>query len=238
MCDLVMSELQLSRDALTGLEWTFQELTDNVLNHSEAPAGGVAQAAVFPRNQEIHFIVADAGMGILNSLREGFPALQTDGEAVGEAVKAGVTRNPEFGQGNGLAGSLSIATASHGRLQIVSGQAYFQVFVDGESDSVQERTADRGIDAHYHGTVVYLRLDLSRPFSLVEALNFGEGPHRPIDLVGTKYQTDDLNLSLHVATETVGFGSRESGRSLRNKCMNLLRAEPDAVLVLDWAGVP
>jgi len=40
---------------------------------------------------------------------------------MGEAVKAGVTRNPSFGQGNGLAGSLKVTTLTGGSFEITSG---------------------------------------------------------------------------------------------------------------------
>ena len=238
MVDLVMGQMELPRDALAGLEWAFNELTDNVLNHSEAPLGGIAQGTIFPKSREIHLIVADAGQGILNSLREGFPGLISDEQAIGEAVKEGVTRNPDAGQGNGLAGSLRIATASGGRFQVLSGRAYFQVFVDKDTDEIQQRMAPRSISARFHGTAVYVRLSLSQPFVLAEALDFGSGPYQPIDLIETKYTGTGADLVLRVADETIGFGSRAAGLTLRTRCKNLLTAEAGSRLVLDWTGIP
>lgn len=238
MVDLVMGQLELPRDALAGLEWAFNELTDNVLNHALAPDGGIAQGTVFQKSREIHLIVADAGQGILNSLKEGFPALATDEDAIGEAVKEGVTRSPDAGQGNGLAGSLRITTASGGRFQVLSGRAYFQVFVDDESGEVQSRMAPRRPSARFHGTAVYVRLSLQRPFVLAEALNFGSGPHQPTDWIETHYADAKNDLLVRVGQEAVGFGSRTAGRALRVKCKNLLAAEPGSRLLLDWTGIP
>ncbi len=45
-------------------------------------------------------------------------------------------------------------------------------------------------------------------------------------------------MVLTMRDESTGFGSRAAGRQLRNKCMNLLDAEPAKPLLLDWAGVP
>ena len=238
MVDLVMGQMELSRDALAGLEWTFNELTDNVLNHAEAPDGGIAQGTIFPKSREIHLIVADAGQGILNSLKEGFPELGTDEQAIGEAVKEGVTRNADAGQGNGLAGSLRIAAASGGRFQVLSGRAYFQVFVDSDTKDVQSRMAPRSISARFHGTAVYVRLNLDHPFVLAEALDFGGGPYQPSDWIETKYANTDHDLVLLVGDETIGFGSRAAGLALRTKCKNHLAAEPGSRLALDWTGIP
>ena len=43
---------------------------------------------------------------------------------------------------------------------------------------------------------------------------------------------------LKMRDESIGFGSRTAGRQLRNKCVNLLNAEPTKPLFLDWTGVP
>src|SRR5690606_20727969 len=94
--------------------------TDNVLNHSKSKFGGLVQASTYPNNGVIAFAVADSGRGILASLKEGFPTLRTDMQALGEAGKARVTRNPAYGEGNGFAGSLRITTLTGGSLEITS----------------------------------------------------------------------------------------------------------------------
>jgi len=114
--DVVMRQMALERDVIAGLEWSINEVTDNVLNHAQCQDGGIVQVSTFREAQKVAFGVADAGRGILSSLKEGHPHLRTDAQAIGEAVKAGVTRDPEAGQGNGLAGSLRIATMSGGSM--------------------------------------------------------------------------------------------------------------------------
>lgn len=119
--DVVLRNMVVPKDILSGLEWSINEITDNVLNHSQSKIGGIIQASTYPKSGQIAFAVVDSGRGILNSLREGIPTLRTDLQAIGEAIKAGVTRNPKYGQGNGLAGSLKITTMTGGSLEITSG---------------------------------------------------------------------------------------------------------------------
>ena len=233
--DVVMRNMTLERSVLAGLEWSVNEITDNVLNHAQCDDGGIAQVSTFRDARKVAFGVADSGRGILVSLREGHSSLRTDEQAIGEAVKAGVTRNPESGQGNGIAGTLRIATMSNGTFEITSGVAHLSVR-QGESKSYKREERLR-----FYGTVVYAELGLDTEFALSEALGF-PGPHRPehpVDIIEVLYETDDGQaVVLKLREESTGFGSRPAGRQLRTKCINLLNAEPTKPLLLDWGGVP
>ncbi len=166
-------------------------------------------------------------------MREGHSELQFDADAIYKALEAGVTRHNDYGQGNGLAGALRIATASGGYIEITSGRA--QV-VCRANDSNPYR---RGPQQCFQGTFVYFEIDLDSELELSEALALGGAPHRPIDLVETLYETEDGSaISLRLRDEEVGFGSRMAGRQIRTKCLNLLDAEPEKPLLLDWEGIP
>lgn len=231
--DVVMRQMSLERDVIAGLEWSINEITDNVLNHAMCPDGGIVQVSTFRDAQKVAFGVADTGQGIFSSLREGHPYLRTDSHAIGEAVKGGVTRNPDAGQGNGLAGSLRIASMSGGSFEVTSGRAQL-VVRDGES-KMYERNESMSVP----GTVVYVEIALGRKFHLAEALGFSGEPHQPIDIIETLYQTELGDaLILKLRDEASGFGSRPLGRQIKQKCMNLLEAESDKPLILDWTGVP
>lgn len=119
--DVVMRHIEMPADILAALEWSVNEICDNVINHSTSKSGGFLQVIAYPKDHLIAFTVADAGIGILTSLREGFPALENEVEAIDEAIKAGVTRNKEYGQGNGLAGTQRITALTGGSLDILSG---------------------------------------------------------------------------------------------------------------------
>lgn len=83
-----------------------------------------------------------------------------------------------------------------------------------------------------------MELHAAGGLDLDEALNFSGG-HSGFDHIDAVYLDENgREIRLPLAKETAGFGSRKAGKSMRTKALNLLRAEPDARLVLDWDGVP
>lgn len=232
--DVVLRSMELPKDIISGLEWSINEITDNVLNHSKSKNGGFVQASTYPTNGIIAFAVADAGRGILESLKEGIPTLRTDIQAIGEAVKAGVTRNPKFGQGNGLAGSLRVATLTGGSLEITSGRARIISTAEGTTRN------DRRDFQLYQGTLVSGQINVSKDFSISKALNFGMNEnYEPGNVIDYHYEMEDEDcLKLKMKEETTGFGSRRSGKQINTKIHNLIKAKPNYPLVIDWEGVP
>lgn len=221
----------LKRDDLAALEWSINEITDNVLNHAQCNLGGILQVSTFEHKVAVG--VADSGIGILASLRQGHPDLRDDAQAIYKALEAGVTRHSEAGQGNGMAGVLSIATMSRGTVDITSRRAQV-VYREGES-----RHYRRKKNQEFPGTFVYAEIGLDTDFHLSDALGFRGVAHRPVDAIEALYETDDGSaVVLRLREEAVGFGSRMAGRHLRTKCLNLMDAEPGKPLVLDWDAVP
>lgn len=159
--------------------------------------------------------------------------MRTDLQAIGEAIKAGVTRNPRFGQGNGLAGSLRITTMTGGSLDITSGSG--RVILTKENSKRQPFYQGK-----FQGTIVCGQIKIDTRFSVSEALNFGHGRnYSPGDIIETQYEMEDKDcLILEMKSESTGFGTRKSGNQIRTKLINLLNAEPRYPLVIDWSGVP
>jgi hypothetical protein len=77
----------LDRSRLKALEWSLNEITDNVLVHSESPLGGIVQVVSYTKRQLVEFYVCDAGIGIPRSLRSGRPELNDDVRALRAASK-------------------------------------------------------------------------------------------------------------------------------------------------------
>lgn len=214
-----------------------------MLNHAECEEGGVVQVSTFTEARKIAFGVADSGRGILSSLREGHPDLRTDAQAIGEAMKAGITRDPDAGQGNGIAGALRIATMSKGLFEITSGLAQIVIRTDRTQEQpghqADAKVYERREPQRFQGTVVYAELGLDAQFDFSEALGFSGEPPEPVDIIELRYETERGDaVLLKLREESTGFGSRPAGRQLRTKCMNLLNAQPTKPLVLDWTGVP
>ena len=193
---------------------------------------GIAQVRTFA--ESVSFVVADAGRGVLASLREGHPELRTDEQAIGEAMKASVTRHPDAGQGNGIASAMRIPVMSDGFFQITSGLAQVAARKEPKTAVYNRTEAQR-----FPGTLVHARVGLQATFHLSEALGFSGAPHQPTDLFELQYETEDGDaIAMRLKDEAPGFGSRPAGRQLRTKCSNLLYAEPEKPLLLDWAGIP
>jgi anti-sigma regulatory factor (Ser/Thr protein kinase)/anti-anti-sigma regulatory factor len=166
LMEVILRNMELPRDIISALEWSINELTDNVLNHSQSTIGGFVQATTYPNEGIIAFAVADAGRGILKSLQEGYPSLRTDIQAMGEAIKAGVTRNPKDGQGNGLAGSLRATTMSGGSFELTSGNGKL---ISTETDT-QRQT--RNNLQNFNGTLVCGQIKNKKDFSVSKAFFF------------------------------------------------------------------
>ena len=70
------------------------------------------------------FAVADAGMTIPATLRDGYPDIVSDTDALERALREGVTRDPSIGQGNGLFGTYQICQRGRGSFVLDSRYAY------------------------------------------------------------------------------------------------------------------
>jgi anti-sigma regulatory factor (Ser/Thr protein kinase) len=233
--DVAMMNLQLERSVIAGLEWSINEITDNVLNHSESADGGIAQVSTFKSGNVVSFAVADSGLGIFRTLKKAIPTLNSDINAIGEAVKAGVTRDPELGQGNGLAGALRIATMSGGSFAITSGQGHINYF------SGETRKYARKHWEIYQGTLVCADIGInSKNFSISEALGFNSTDNQAtVDYIELNYLNESCDRTNFIMkSESTGFGNRPAGRQLRTKVINILNAELGCPIYIDWTGIP
>ncbi|MBN9383570.1 MAG: DUF4325 domain-containing protein [Chitinophagaceae bacterium] len=231
--EIVMRHMEMPGDILAALEWSVNEICDNVINHSNSAPGGFLQVIAYPDNDIIAFSVADAGRGILNSLKEGFPKLETDIEAIVEAIKTGITRNRAHGMGNGLAGTHRITTMTGGSLDILSGSGRLTIAESATAPHLQEST--RG----FKGTCVSGQIRISHDFSVSKALTFGTSPYVPYTIVDAKYElpTEEA-LLLKMDEQSMGTGSRSAGREMRTKLLNLIAAKPGYPIYLDWGHIP
>jgi hypothetical protein len=56
--DVVMRQMRLQREVIAGLEWSINEITDNVLNHAQCADGGIVQVNTFPQARKVAFAVS------------------------------------------------------------------------------------------------------------------------------------------------------------------------------------
>jgi len=222
----------IARKDFAALEWAVNELTDNVLVHSQSPVGGLVQVSTFQPNKKlVMFTVADAGIGIPNSLRQGHPELTSDVDALDKAIREGVTRDKSLGQGNGLFGTYQICSHSQGSFQVESGYARLSFY---EPQGL--KIAREGVP--YEGTLVVAEIDFSIPDLLQEALKFNGRVHEPFDYVESRYEDAQARcVTFKIADEANSFGSRVAGTPLRNRLANLARMCPGEEVIVDFDDV-
>ena len=224
---------KFDRSHLTAIEWSVNEITDNVLNHAQSPVGGFVQVTNHSRRKQIEFSVCDAGLGIPATLRSHNPKLSTDQEALEKAIQEGVTRDKSVGQGNGLYGTWRISQLSGGRFELYSGNASL---ISTPQDGL---TAIRGESIPFNGSLVTTRIGYGKPLELKDALTFDSKPYVPLDIIDLDYNEDEEgNVTIYLKQESGGFGSRKAGEPVRRKINNLSRIAESGHLIIDFSDIP
>ena len=223
--ELIVRNLDTSRDTLKAVEWSLGEVMENVVVHAESEVGGFVQATAFETGNAVEFVVADAGIGVPASI-----GTRDDEKALRDAITEGVTRDRERNAGNGLFGSYQVAVLSGGIFEMRSNLGLLRRTGDGQLDT------DR-LSAPYPGTSVRCRIGLGDQGLLGRALRFkGRSHDPPFDYVEREFETGEGILVLNMKEKaSMDFGSRRGGVRVRNMVWNLLRAQP--YIVLDFQGV-
>lgn len=222
---------RMERQDLAALEWAVNEITDNVINHSESPIGGLVQVTYYSKRRRIEYTVADPGIGIPESLRRSPNPPESDLDALDMAIREGVTRDKDFGQGNGLFGSYQISSLSDGDFMLHSGWASL-IHNKGSLRTMRNTI-------QHAGTVVSATVNLAVPNLLERALKMKGQVWVPVDFVETEFElhTDGV-VTVRLIEETKSFGSRTAGTPVRIKLGNISRMSPGLRIVVDFAGVP
>lgn len=135
----------LNDDVYASLDYCFNEILDNVLNHTEEKVGWVV-AQYFENINSIRLIVCDFGLGIHQSLNQKYNF--TEEEAIAKCIESGVTNGK--GQGHGLFATASFVRLNKGWLSLFSGNKKLNVSEKG--------TIVKDIDG-WQGTCVYIRIN-------------------------------------------------------------------------------
>ncbi len=226
--DLILRELETKRETLKAVEWSLGEIMDNVSNHAESLVGGFVQATAFKNMNVVEFVVADAGIGIPESM-----GIADHEHAVRSAIDEGTTRDKSGNAGNGLYGSYQVSTLSGGRFAINSlhGELY-----SGQSD---ERIKSHSRKIPYSGTSVLCGIHVGDPELLHKALRFKGQPHDPpYDYVERAFENHEGELVFDMREKAQrDFGSRQGGKRIRSMIENLLRGRRPVILDFDGVAV-
>lgn len=228
----VLSSVEgIGRQDFAAVEWALNEITDNVLNHSQSACGGIVQLTRHRQKRHaIEFTVCDPGLGVAHTLRAARPNIGSDIDALEEAVKEGVTRNTATNQGNGLFGSFEICRISRGAFRLHSNL--------GRLELLNGSVSYRKDTIPFTGTLVDVTIDVSDRGILDQALKFRGTVHRPSDIIEYKYESDDLKaVRFQMAEEVRSFASRAGGKPVKVKLKNLVEMCEGQKIVLDFSGV-
>ncbi len=223
ICDLVLHQFENARAFIPALEWAVNEIIDSILIHAESPAPGAVCAQYFPHEHRLDVGICDVGRGIKTSLSES-RHIWSHGDAVTTALQRGVTRNPDIGAGNGMAGALEIATKNQGGLQVWTGDVVYRLENGSEKGFAQMPAVP--------GTGVMFSLDTRRPVDLTYTWIAG-GDWSYIDAEAERIgQTGGIR----VVDECTNTGTRAPAQRLRRKVQSLLPGM-SGPLILDFSGV-
>lgn len=220
----------ISRKDLAAIEWCLAEVTGNVITHSHSSVGGITQLSNYRRSQRVELVVADVGISIPQTLRAAHAHILSDGQALEEAIKEGITRDKNEGMGNGLFGTFQLAAGTHkGYMHISSRYAHFGFNEQGE---VLNETR-----VPIPGTLIVAAIGMSQPGAIHQALRFSSGIHEPIDFFEMLHNTEECDRIDIDMSEIESLYSRESARLLRMKVINLLRMLPGHRVAFHFVGI-
>lgn len=120
----------INKSVLTGLDYCLQEVTDNILNHSEQEEGWV-YAEYFKATSQVRIIVGDYGIGVHESLTSCVEHENNDEEtSMLDCFVSGVTNGK--GQGHGLYATSKFVELNKGNLSLISGNKMVEIVKDNK----------------------------------------------------------------------------------------------------------
>lgn len=233
--DAYIEELQKSaqfyKGVLNAIEWSLNEVLDNVIQHSKIGFGYV-MGQLHQNSKNIAFTVFDSGQGIYNSMKDSIHHPRTTIDAITMAIQEEVTRDKRIGQGNGLFGLHSIVKKGKGKLVITSGKGSY-TFSNG-----YVRTYDSlpYTSQQTPGTIIDFQLNYAEDMSLDKALIFRGKQYEMINLHFESLEDDYGHITYNISERSEGTGTRESAIRVKNEILNII-SEEQKPITLDFSGV-
>lgn len=228
--DEMQASIECASGLVEGLEWSLNEVMDNVLQHSES-GEGFMMGVIHKSTKCLMFSVYDNGQGIFNSFRDSEYHPRNPIDAISLSIQEGKTRDRRIGQGNGLWGLYRIIQNNKGRLEITSHGSSLVLYSDGKLLKFQELPI---LDTKKATTTINMSIYYDNNFSVVEAL----GGYQPADIRFENKVDDDNCLHFIVSEESTGYGTRVAGERVRLKVINYFkRIDPPSRIIIDFSGL-
>lgn len=233
--DAFIDELQKSakfyKGVLNSIEWSLNEVMDNVIQHSKIGCGYV-MGQLHPSSKNIAFAVFDSGQGIYNSLKDSIHKPRKTVDAITLAIQEEVTRDKKVGQGNGLFGLHSIIKQGQGKLVITSGNGSYSY------NEVGIKTYHNlpSISKETPGTIVDFQLNYEKDMALDKALVFSGNQYNFTSIHFEEYEDEYGKIIYNVKDESEGTGTRVSAIRVKNDILNIIE-EYKKSITLDFSQV-
>lgn len=212
---------------LEGLTWCLNEVMDNVLQHSLIEHGYV-MGQIHQSSKHIAFCIFDYGQGIYNSLKDTKHAPRHPIDAITLAVKEGITRDNDIGQGNGMWGLHNIVKANSGSLAITSNGASYML----RGDELKTFPRIPYLSKNDGCTIIDFQIDFDKGISISDAL----GGYTPLNLRTYSIENNQGSLVYKISEKASGTGTRQSGQRVRNELINL-HNESQSVIEINFSEV-
>lgn len=220
----------IERPQLQALEWSLNEVVDNVFNHGDSRNGAYLEATIFKKKRVVDFVVSDSGKGIPESMKR--IDIHNAPQALSQAIKEGVTSNKGYNKGNGLFGTSQIAMKSKGHFLIDSG--YARLFYNRKSDAVSS-SAEK---IPFSGSLVHWSVGLDDPNILRNALVFEGKAHKIyFDYLDKTFDHDDDHYTVYVRDHVGDTSTRLGGERFRTLIENLAAADDGGGVIVSFADV-
>lgn len=219
---------------LNALEWSINEVMDNVIQHSNSEYGFV-MGQIHPKTKYIAFTIYDYGQGIFNSFRQtNIHNPRSAVDAITLAIKEEVTSDHTKGQGNGLFGLHSIISHGKGALTITSDVGSFMY--NGETNYTKTFDKIPILSKCNAATIVDFKLNYSNDVSLGDALAFRGKKYNFVNIDIEKLEDERGNLIYSISNTSEGTGTREAAKRTFNEIINLIN-ESKKNVILDFSQV-
>ena len=204
---------------LNGVEWSLNEVMDNVIQHSNT-ANGFIMGQIHKNSKHVAFCIFDTGQGIYNSLKKTSFRPKHPIDALTLCIKEGVTRDKSIGQGNGMYGLSEIVKNNMGILNI-----NIRTFKNLPS-----------ISFNVGCTSVDFQLDYDKNISIEQALRIGGKQSNFVNFNLENLENSQGEIEYIIKEKAQGYGTRKSGLKARNEIINIYK-ELNQTIILDFRGV-
>lgn len=135
---------------LSAISISMAEVFHNVFDHAEAGGNAFSFVRYDEQRMVLHIAVCDFGKGIAKSVRDFSPEIRNDKEALSKAIEMDFTVGSEkHNRGKGLDNILSCSSV----IRIFCNEAL--LLKRGDNKKFFD------VNFHFHGTLIYLEIDLS-----------------------------------------------------------------------------